>query len=326
MNGKRGWIKTNEELKAHLKNSPEIVENKGTYLNLMIQTNKIAKHAKGISITSQRQYYNHFDQFCRFVADNYSLKSLRNIQDKHLVAFVEERQNEAKSASSVKQDLAAIRYFHDQIPNTRHFLSDNKTLTMKFSGFSLERRQFGGVNRRATDFEYQSLVGVAKQLNQPKIATVIQLAREQGLRVHEITRLNRSDAEKAIRNNVLTVKGKGGLVREVPLKEQTKEILKEAMATVSRGERLFVSRDEKTHTVIQRIKDFVRNHRDKVYDPLNNRPPGIEVTMHGFRHAYAKEEYDRFITKGLKERDARLETSKLIGHSRDDVTKIYLGE
>lgn len=326
MSGKRGWIKTYSELKAHLADNPEVVSNKGAYLNLMNQINKLAKHSKGISITSQRQYYNHFDQFCRFVADNYNLKSIKNIQDKHIVAFVQERQNEAKSPATVKQDLAAIRYFHDQIPNPRNFLNNNKTLANKFDGFSLEKRRFGGVNRRATELEYQSLVNLAKQLNQPQIALAIQLAREQGLRVHEIVRLNRSDAEKSLRENKMTVKGKGGLIRSVSLQEQTKSILKEAMSKVERGQKLFVAKDEKAHTVIQRMKDFIKNHRDKVYDPVNNRPPGVHVTMHSFRHAYAKEQYDRFIAEGMNEKDARLATSKLIGHSREDVTRIYLGE
>lgn len=326
MSGTRGWIKTYSELKTHLANNPEVVSNKGAYLNLMNQVNKVAKHSKGVSIASQRQYYNHFDQFCRFVADNYNLKNIKNIQDKHIVNFVQERQNEAKSPATVKQDLAAIRYFHDQIPNTRNFLSDNKTLAKKYDDFSLEKRRFGGVNRRATELEYQSLVNVAKQLNQPQIAHAIQLARELGLRVHEIVRLNRSDAEKALRESKITVKGKGGLIRSVPLREQTKAVLKEAMSSVERGGKLFVTKDEKAHTVIQQMKDFIKNHRDKVHDPANNRPPGVHVTMHSFRHAYAKEQYDSFIAKGMEEKDARLATSKLLGHSREDVTRIYLGE
>lgn len=326
MKGKKGWIKTIDQLKKEIERNPELVSNKGAYLNLMNQTNKIAKHSKGISITSQRQYYNHFDQFCRFLSDNYNLKNLRNVQDKHIVAYVVERQSEGKSAATVKQDLAAIRYFHNQLPNARYFLSDNKALAEKYKEFSLEKRHFGGVNRRPTDLEYQSLVNIAQKSKHPNIAYIIQLAREQGLRIHEITRLNRSDAEKAIRNNVLTIKGKGGLVRHIPLRNVTREILKEAMSNVQRGEKLFVSKDEKTHAVIQRTKDFIRNHRDKIYDPTNGRPEGINITMHGFRHAYAKEEYERFLNSGLSENDARYQTSLLIGHSREDVTRIYLGE
>jgi integrase/recombinase XerD len=323
--GKRGWIKTPEEVKRFAKENDDI-SNKGAYCNLMNQLNKIAKHAKGISITSQRQYYNHMDKFLRYVADHYNLKSLANIQDKHLVSYVIERQNEGKSAATVKQDLAAIRYFHNQLPKARYTLSDNERLKEKFPEFSLEKRSFGGINRRCTEAEYQALVNIAHSKGYEDTARMIQLMREQGLRVHEVTRLSRADAEKALRDGFLTVKGKGGLVREVPLRNVSRGILRDAMRNVDRGQKLFVKPHEKAHTVIQRVKDFVKNHRDKVLDPYHGRPNGVNITCHSFRHAYAKEEYDRRIAAGMTEKEARYEVSELIGHSRDDVTRIYLGE
>lgn len=322
---KRGWIKPSVKLKEFAEQNSEI-SNKGVYRNLMEQLNKVAKHSKGVSITSQRQYYNHMDQFCRFVADNYNLKSLGNIQDKHVVAYVIERQNEGKSAAAVKQDLAAIRYFHNQIPKTRYHLSDNKELTQRNADFSLERRRFGGISRRCTNSEYKGLVQLAQSLGRREISTVIQLARHQGLRIHEAIRMDRATAEKALRDGILVIKGKGGLVRQIPLREEARGLLKATVELVPRGHKLFVPPTEKAHTAIQRVQDFIRSHREKIYDPANDRPPGVEVTFHSFRHAYAKEQYELFIAQGLNEKQARYETSLLIGHSREDVTRIYLGE
>jgi integrase/recombinase XerD len=322
---KRGWIKTPDQIKEFALQNEDI-SNKGAYQNLMLQLGKTAKHSKGISITSQRQYYNHMDQFCRFLADQFNLKKLSNIKDKHVVAYVIERQSEGKSAAAIKQDLAAIRYFHDQQPETRNYLSENKKLTKCFPEFKLQKRSFGGVDRRPTEFEYQGLLNIAKASKRSEIAHIIQLAREQGGRVHEIVRLDRSDAEKALKENFLTFKGKGGLVRKVPLSEPAREILKKSISGVARGEKLFVANHEKAHTVIQRVQDFIRTHRNKVYDPLNTRPSGVSVTVHSMRHAYAKEKYEEIIRRGLSEKDARLETSYLIGHSREDITRIYLGE
>lgn len=322
---KRGWIKSAERIKVFAERNEDI-SNKGSYRNLMDQLNKVAKHSKGISIPSQRQYYNHMDQFCRFVADNYNLKSLRNIQNKHLVAYVAERQNDGKSAASVKQDIAAIRYFHDQTPRTRYYLKENQSLSDSHQGFSLDRRFFGGVNRRVSDMEYQGLVNRAFELNHQDTAYMLQLIREQGLRVHEATRLNRSDGEKALKDSTLMVKGKGGLVRNIPLTENSREILNWAMARVDKGQKLFVHPTEKGHTVIQRVQDFIRNHREKFRHFPHGRPEGVPVTVHSFRHSYAKEQYDNFLKDGLSEEKARYMTSKLIGHSREDVTRIYLGE
>ena len=89
------------------------------------------------------------------------------------------------------------------------------------------------------------------------------LCREQGLRVHEAVRLSRVDAEKALREGFLTVKGKGGLIRQIPLQTQSFSVLQDAMQQVNRGERLFVLRDQKAHQVIQRVQDFIRNNRQK---------------------------------------------------------------
>ncbi|WP_425332865.1 integrase domain-containing protein [Bacillus aerius] len=61
------------------------------------------------------------------------------------------------------------------------------------------------------------MVSLASKSNNPKLAIIIQLARELGLRVHEAVKIERAAAEKALRTGYLTVKGKGGLVRDVPV-------------------------------------------------------------------------------------------------------------
>lgn len=326
MKNKRGWIKSDDAIREYASNDAEL-SNTGAYINLMTQLNKLARHAKGVSVhKSLPQYYHHMHLFCLFLADNFNLKTLANIRDKHLVQYVIERQDEGKSASTIKNDLAAIRYFHDQIPKARYRLSPNQKLAQKYPEFILEKRKFGGINRRATDREYQALVMLAANSNYPALASIIQLARELGLRVHEAVRMDRADAEKALRNSYLSVKGKGGLRRDVPLSPISMSIVKTALKHVSRGEKLFVPQHLKAHQVIQQVQDFVRNNRDQVIDPLHGRPEGIEITMHSFRHTYAKEQYNRLILQGIDSISAKKAVSKLIGHNRADVTDIYLAD
>lgn len=323
---KRGWIKTDDEIRDYA-NKDEELSNKGAYINLMTQLNKLARHSKGISVhKSLPQYYSQMHLFCLFLADHFNIKTLANLHDKHIIAYVAERQDEGKSASTIKNDLAAIRYFHDQIPVPRYRISNNQKLKEKYTDFELEKRTFGGVNRRATEFEYQALVTLAAKSKNPNLATIIQLAREAGLRVHEAVKIDRADAEKALRRGILTVKGKGGLVRDVPITSHVVAILKTAMNQVSRGQKLFVPPHLKTHQVIQQAQDFIRNNRDEVRDPFNTRPAGVEITMHSFRHAYAKEQYEYFIEEGHDPEDAKHRVSKLIGHHRADVTDIYLAD
>lgn len=321
-----GWIKSESEIRTFAKENDDI-SNEGCYINLMLQLNRLAKHAKGVSrFKTLPQYYHHVDLFCRFLADYHNIKSLANIKNKHLVNFVLERQSEGKSAATIKNDLAAIRYFHDQLAYAKHQLSNNHTLAEQYVNFNLERRTFGGIDRRPTNVEYQGLLAIAEKANRHDISLMLKLARLQGLRVHEITRLSRSDAEKAIRENKLTVKGKGGLVRSVPLHSSILEDFKCLLPSIPRGNKLFVPENRKAHHVIQQLQDFVRYYRTQVYDVFNTRPEGIEVTMHSFRHAYAKQYYDTLITLDVSEIEARVIVSKLIGHNREDVTRIYLSE
>lgn len=44
----------------------------------------------------------------------YHLQKLENISGRHLTAYVLQMQEDGKSPSTIKTDLAAIRFFHDK--------------------------------------------------------------------------------------------------------------------------------------------------------------------------------------------------------------------
>ena len=54
-------------------------------------------------------------RFCAFLALVFHLKKLTNISGKHLVAYVEYMQLSDKSASTIKTELAGIRFWHDKM-------------------------------------------------------------------------------------------------------------------------------------------------------------------------------------------------------------------
>ena len=114
--------------------------NKGIHNNLLVQYEKLFKHLKIGSFKTRERYGKAFKRFMEFVAIQYHLQKLCNISDKHLYAYVKYMQNKNLSASTIKTDLAAIRFFHDQIPQTRYVLPSNDEL-------SLSKRSFGGVDR-----------------------------------------------------------------------------------------------------------------------------------------------------------------------------------
>ena len=67
---------------------------------------------------------------------------------------------------------------------------------------------------------------------------------------------------------------------------------------------------------MKRLQCFITYHRKSFTDN--------KITFHGLRHTYAHEKYDEFIKDGKTDFEARKRVAKLLGHHRDDVTRIYL--
>lgn len=292
---------------------PAGVKNVGAYKNLMSQVNKIGDHIRQGSFKTKPRYHQAADRFARHLADKFNLQKFSNVSDKHLQSYIQHMQDKGLAASTIKTELSAIRMYHDATPFAKHQLSGNEK-------FDLERRSFGGVDRKWSDQEYKGMVDLAWEFGRQDVANMLTLGREAGLRIHEVTRLDHATARNALVTGQLHIKGKGGLERNVPLRPAAMDALRAAMSNVSPGQKLFVAPDEKTHLAIGAVQDFVYNHRDKFQEA--NRESNM--TFHGLRHSYASEEYHKRIDQGKSELVARQEVSELIGHSRDDVTRIYL--
>ena len=66
-------------------------------------------------------------------------------------------------------------------------------------------------------------------------------ARYAGLRIHECFRMDTAAAERALRENALTVKGKGGKVRIVPIEDdRITMMLQRLLEKTERGHKLLV--------------------------------------------------------------------------------------
>ena len=279
------------------------------YLNLINQLNRLYRHNRAGSYRTRTRYYEAMQRFCRFLAERYHLERLANIAPKH-VAFLQES---GKSPATIKTDLAAIRFFHDLMQTPRHQLPGNGELL-------LQRRTFGGVDRSWSREEFSRALAEALRLGREDYVTILYLARYAGLRIHECFRIDTATAERAIREGVITIKGKGGLVRTVPLHPILASRLELHLRVTPRGHKLFVPDGVQTHTAIQQLQAFIRTTRPYIQDAGSTRP----MTFHGLRHTCAAEWYQERIAAGATPYEARKAVSRLLGHGRDDVTKIYL--
>lgn len=289
------------------------IQNEGLYQTLLAQLQKLARHNRHGSFKTRERYYNACKRFCAFLADHFRLEKLSNLSEKHLVAYVEELHRRGCAPAYIKTELSAIRLYHDLIPNPRYMLPGNDSL-------NLERRRYGQVDRTWSADEVDRILELCRATDNHSYAACILLARYAGLRIHETMRMDTATARAAVKTGTLTIKGKGGKVREVPIPPIIQRELQHFLAITPTGHKLFVSDVMDTHQAHKNLQQFIHRHREAVQDSDSSRP----MTYHGLRHTWAVERYEELIQKGLADSDARKKVSQWLGHERESVTKIYL--
>ena len=289
--------------------------NSGIYQTLIAQLDKTARHNRQGSFRTKERYYEAMQRFCKFLSEEYRLQKLTNISGKHLTAYVLHMQEQGKSASTIKTDLAGIRFFHDKMERTKYRLASNDELAVE-----LERRRFGGVDRTWSIPEFNRFLAHCMTDGREDFAAIACLTWYAGLRIHECFRIDTATAEQALRENAITIKGKGGKVRTVPINESISIELKKLLAVTERGHKLFVPDGVPTDIAIARLQQYIYQVRPQIQKEDSTRP----MTHHGLRHSYAARTYQELIDSGMSPLSASLRVSQLLGHERPDVTRGYL--
>ena len=187
-------------------------------------------------------------------------------------------------------------------------------------GVELERRRFGSVDRTWSNVEFNKMLGRALGDDRWDYILALYLGRFAGLRIHECFRIDTATAEQALRENAITIKGKGGKVRTIPIEdERITTHLKKQLKRTERGQKLLVPDGMPTDRAIHQLQLFIYSNRGDFQEDAN-RP----LTFHGLRHTYAAEKYRKLIDGGMGSLDAHFAVSRLLGHERADVTDIYL--
>lgn len=282
------------------------------YTNLLIQAEKIRRHCRQGSYKTRERYFEAFKRFIRYVAKEFRLQRIANIQPKHIFSYVEYLKENEYAPSTIKTDLSAIRFWQDQIPGARNTLPTNAELT-------LERRTFGGVDRTWSRQEFASVLAEATLYINPDYAEILTIARYNGLRIHEIFRLDTATVRNTVKTEMLLIKGKGGKMRKIPLAAETKNSFERMLKKTSEGHKLFVAAEDKTHLAINRFQQFVTATTKRLFPSKE-----ISLTTHGLRHTWAAENYQLLVERGFSESVTKRQISRWLGHEREDVTNIYL--
>ena len=285
----------------------------GIYSNLTAQLDKLRKHNRQGSIKTKARYYEAMKRFCRFLAEEYRLEKLANIAPKHLHSYTDHLKESGKAPSTIKTDLAAIRFWHDKISAPRHKLPSNEA-------FDLERRTTGNLDRTWSDDEFDKMLQIAKGNNRTDYATALHLAYHAGLRIEECFTLDTAMSEYALRSGAITFHGKNGRWRTVPIDENIAKVLQKRLTQVKRGSKLLTPDDMTVENAIHNFQGFIERHRGMVESPNRQTP----LTAHGLRHSYACRQYLNFLDKGNSQDHALRKVSRLLGHNRPGVVRVYL--
>jgi site-specific recombinase XerD len=168
----------------------------GAYKNLSTQFEKAWREAVrtttgGMSKQSHFRYRDSMSRFLHFCVDKFHLEKLANVGSKHLRAYVDYRRQAGISEKTLKNDLAAIRFFH-QFTGSRNVLPDNRELGMA-------KTPQGGKDRAWTDEERQLMMEKAIRLGRQDVVDAMELAHLAGLRIHECTRLTVGHTQDALK-------------------------------------------------------------------------------------------------------------------------------
>lgn len=319
MQGNRDWIMTEKQ--------------QNIYKNLWEQAHKIFDwRTHHQARRGNERYRNGVSAFCKHLAIHYGSKNFKNINDKHLKSFVKASNESNISSRALKTDLAAIRKLHLMLPKKRF-----KQLETDNSKLGVEKRQNIGVDRAWRNSEVGKAIEHTKVTGRHDVRWAIQCARSLGLRIEETTALTKSQLKEALMNNFIhLINTKGGIKRDVPLNPSSERTFRDMIANTP-NEKIFVGHGKTHKQVMKSIQNWIYNHRDiftevqtllqpneQYQDELNIDFERINLTFHGLRHAYARNQYEIARKHTPNKREARMQVSTLLGHGRDDVTKIYL--
>lgn len=300
------------------------------------QMEKLFRHTRVGSFKTRARYKSSCKNFLAFVHEEFKLKNIRNLHDKHVVAYIKSRQAAGIAPKTLKNDLGAVRYLHDMIPNPKFELSDNEVLKREFE-VTFEKTPAVKGDRSWTVKEYRNLYEFADAQasgNQTAADTrdVMILCRTMGLRIAEAVAMHRSQAEQALRTGIYPVRNeaKNGKWREVPLSVEARSMLTGRLPKVGRGQKVFVQPDEKTHHAINRLEKFLETHRIKFTTVEGEQKRMYEgqaspLTFHGLRYNYVQDRVKQEMAKGYTYEQAALFVTQEVGHERIDVIKVYLG-
>lgn len=243
-----------------------------------------------------------------------------SLKPKHIEALVKSWRGQDLSVGTVKNRMAALRWWAEKVGKPGIIASDN-------AFYGIADRKYVTNKTKAVELGDDGL----ERVTDPWTRYALRLQAALGLRREEALKFRPKVALAAIEvGQVVQLKAswcKGGRPREVPIRTEEQVALLEEVAAFAKGGSLIPS----NKLYVEQLNTF-KHQTAKA---------GLSKT-HGLRHQYAQRRYmeetgfpcpaaggptSRQLTAAEKarDRDARLKISRELGHEREQITAVYLG-
>lgn len=245
----------------------------------------------------------------------FKMPRARSFKPKHVEKLISRWQNNGLDTGTIKNRMGHLRWVLAKVNKASIVPKDNAAL--------------GIADRQKTDTDKAQRLDLDKVRGMPceRMRLSVRLMAAFGLRMEEALKFRPGLADRGDRIALQSSWTKGGRAREIPLiTQRQRALLDEVKALTGKA------------SLIPDGKTYIRHRKSFEYQTLK---AGL-TNLHGLRHNYAQARYKSLtgfacpraggrlphnMTAEERRRDrlARLEVSRELGHNRIEITKAYIG-
>jgi len=255
------------------------------------------------SFKTAKEYAGVWYQLATFVRSEYGINRVTDIEPHHIEAFIEQKAE--LSPKSLKNISSAIGKLENVIEYKLGIEVDFGSRE-HYTGRWLANKIASEKSYYSDRGSYENPQAVVENLSNPVHQLVAELQWKGGLRIHEVAGLREDSFSCRQESHEITVKGKGGYERSVPIE---RELWEKAREMVQENGRIPFD-----------YKEYLEDLRESAWG-TGQKYQG----SHGLRYNFAQEKYEELLKEGLGHHEALKEVSELMGHHRPEITKHYLG-
>ena len=240
----------------------------------------------------------------------------KSLKPKHVNALVSLWKDQGIGVGTLKNRLSVLRWWARKVNKPSLIASDN-------SVYGIGKRQYVAEESKAQALDEGKLAHVSD----PYVRLSIRLQAEFGLRREEAIKFSPGYAIQGDHIRLKSSWTKGGRARTIPIRTDEQRRLLEDVKNLAKGGAL-ISLDR---NYVEQLHRYERQLRDAGLSKL-----------HGLRHAYAQKRYQELTgwrapvaggpaaeslndDQRALDRGARMTISRELGHSREQISAVYLG-